>query len=86
MFDAKVATITLPSELEKFVGWGHSTYEQNCELAIQSDSKKLLMTHHDPRRNDKEVFKIEKDAQKYMLDKKSKITVKAAKEQVIFHV
>ncbi len=76
----------LPEELGRYDGWGHSTYEQDCRLAIESGSKKLLMTHHDPRRNDVGIFELEERAKNFMKKNNSSIKVRAAKEQVIYNV
>lgn len=40
------------------VGWGHSTFEQSLQLALDGGVKKLLFTHHDPTRNDYELESI----------------------------
>lgn len=74
----------LPSDLEKYKGWGHSTYIEASKLAIESDSKKLLLTHHDPRRNDRGVFELEIAAMEFIKNNKSSVNVKAAKEQVVY--
>lgn len=76
----------LPSELDKYKGFGHSTYEEASKLAIEADVKRLLLTHHDPRRTDKGVHAIEQKAIQFMKDQKSKIPVKAAKERIIYSI
>jgi ribonuclease BN (tRNA processing enzyme) len=30
------------------IGWGHSTYEADIELALKAGIKKIALTHHDP--------------------------------------
>ena len=52
------------TELKDRIGWGHSSYDQSIELAKSISAKKLVLFHHDPMRNDIELRKIEKDAQK----------------------
>jgi ribonuclease BN (tRNA processing enzyme) len=39
-------------EYERYRGWGHSTWEQAVELAAQVKAERLLITHHDPAKND----------------------------------
>jgi phosphoribosyl 1,2-cyclic phosphodiesterase len=46
-------------EYKKFKGWGHSTWEQAVEVAIQAKVKKLIVTHHDPDHNDDFLDSIE---------------------------
>ena len=45
------------------VGWGHSTYEAGAKLAAAADVKQLVLFHHDPRRDDAGVARIERRAQ-----------------------
>ena len=51
-------------ELEKYKGWGHSSWEQSIEVAQQANAKKLVLFHHDPFRSDDELYEIEQKAQK----------------------
>lgn len=44
------------------VGWGHSTYEAATELARRAEVSQLVLFHHDPRRHDAEVARIEERA------------------------
>ncbi len=52
------------SELKKYKGWGHSSWEQAIEVAKLANTKKLILFHHDPFRSDDELYEIEKQAQK----------------------
>lgn len=45
----------LEGEMPEYCGWGHSSVEQACELAIAADVKTLVLFHHDPRRTDEAV-------------------------------
>jgi phosphoribosyl 1,2-cyclic phosphodiesterase len=40
-------------EYPRFRGWGHSTREDAASAAQLAGAKKLLVTHHDPARNDR---------------------------------
>jgi len=50
-------------EYKKFKGWGHSSYEQAVEVAIQANVKRLIVTHHDPDHNDDDLDAMEKKCQ-----------------------
>ena len=47
-------------EFSKYVGWGHSTWQEAVRLAQVSNVKKLFIFHHNPENNDKIMNKIEK--------------------------
>jgi phosphoribosyl 1,2-cyclic phosphodiesterase len=51
-------------EYKKFKGWGHSTWEQAVEVAVQANVKKLIITHHDPDHDDDFLDSIEKECKK----------------------
>lgn len=36
-------------------GWGHSTYEDSAQLAVQGRVKRLVLFHHDPAHDDRRV-------------------------------
>ena len=48
-------TMYTSSEYGSFVGWGHSTYDQAVELALDADVERLVLFHHRPERSDDEV-------------------------------
>ena len=49
-------------EIEEKRGWGHSTAEKACELAIEAGVKHLVLFHHDPGRTDDSIALIEEKA------------------------
>lgn len=53
-----------PKELEKHIGWGHSSWEQAVQVANLAHVKKLGFTHHHVDRTDKQIDALEKKAQK----------------------
>jgi phosphoribosyl 1,2-cyclic phosphodiesterase len=50
-------------EYKKHTGWGHSSWEQAVEVAIQAKVKKLIVTHHDPDHDDDFLDSMEKECQ-----------------------
>ena len=44
-------------------GWGHSTWEAGVELIKDASADTLILFHHAPSRNDKQLVEIEKKAQ-----------------------
>jgi len=48
-------------ELQKHLGWGHSSYEYVYGLAVRAGVKKLVFFHHDPKRSDVQLEAIEKE-------------------------
>jgi len=53
-----------PEELKDKKGWGHSSWEQAIEVAVQAGVKKLALFHHDPEHNDAFLLNIEKECQR----------------------
>jgi ribonuclease BN (tRNA processing enzyme) len=45
-------------------GWGHSTFRMAAEVARKAQVKRLILFHHEPAREDKDVLSIERKAQK----------------------
>jgi ribonuclease BN (tRNA processing enzyme) len=58
IFDAQYT----PQEYTRKVGWGHSSWETAASIASILDVGKLVLTHHDPRRKDKEMDMIIEEA------------------------
>jgi len=52
-----------PEELAAHTGWGHSSWEQAVEVAVEAGVHKLVITHHDPDHDDAFLRQIEKAAQ-----------------------
>ena len=53
-----------PEELKDKKGWGHSSWEQAIEVAVQAGVKKLALFHHDPEHNDAFLLNIERECQR----------------------
>ena len=41
-----------PEELDTHRGWGHSSYEEAVELAVEAGARKLVLFHHEPEHDD----------------------------------
>jgi phosphoribosyl 1,2-cyclic phosphodiesterase len=70
----------LPEEISEHRGWGHSTFEEAVHLALEAGAKRLLLTHHDPRRTDKEVKHIVQRARKLVAGHRRAPKIDAARE------
>ncbi len=53
-----------PEELKDKKGWGHSSWEQAVEVALQARVRRLALFHHDPEHNDSFLLNIEKECQR----------------------
>jgi ribonuclease BN (tRNA processing enzyme) len=47
-------------EIDKFKGWGHSTWQEALELAARIKVKRLLITHHDPASDDAKLEALDR--------------------------
>jgi ribonuclease BN (tRNA processing enzyme) len=43
---------------EAKIGWGHGTFDHSIEMATRVGAKKLICTHHEPTRTDKELKQV----------------------------
>ncbi|PIN93417.1 hypothetical protein COU54_03100 [Candidatus Pacearchaeota archaeon CG10_big_fil_rev_8_21_14_0_10_31_24] len=55
-----------PEEYQTKKTWGHSNYEQACQLAAEAAVSRLYLTHHDPIHSDNFLKEMEGKAQHYM--------------------
>lgn len=56
----------LPEEIEQHRGWGHSTYEEVLDLARKAGVRHVILTHHDPERDDASCWAILERAREYI--------------------
>ena len=49
-------------DLHLYTGWGHSSWKEAVDVAIESNSKKLILFHHSPDYTDQQIDEIEKKA------------------------
>ena len=62
IFDAQ---FTLVENIEK-EDWGHSNFFCGIDMAIESDVKKLVFTHHDPAYDDRALWELFRKANEYL--------------------
>jgi ribonuclease BN (tRNA processing enzyme) len=67
-------------EYERHRGWGHSTYEDTVDLAIQAGVRELILFHHKPERTDDDLDRCVAHCQQLVADRGVAMTVVAAAE------
>jgi ribonuclease BN (tRNA processing enzyme) len=48
--------------MQRFKGFGHSTWQHGIELAKMAGTKSFALFHHAPSRTDEQLRQMEKDA------------------------
>ena len=79
-------TMFTSQEYDSFVGWGHSTYEDAVELAIEADVERLVLFHHRPERTDDEVDHCLAACRAMIASKGARLEVIAAAEGMSLYV
>ncbi|MFI5311962.1 MAG: MBL fold metallo-hydrolase [Gemmatimonadales bacterium] len=67
-------------EYDHHRGWGHSTYRDGVELALQAGVSTLVLFHHDPRRTDDEVDRRTEECRALVKERGGTMQVVAAAE------
>ncbi|MDH5716013.1 MAG: MBL fold metallo-hydrolase [Spirochaetia bacterium] len=70
----------LPEENKKYKGWGHSSFVDALNRAINAKVKSLIFFHHDPNRTDDQLDKISNHYRKILEEKNIPIRLYTAKE------
>ncbi len=73
-------TMYTNEEYPSFIGWGHSTYEDAVELAIDAEVERLVLFHHRPERTDDEVDRCMAACRALVVSRGSRLEVLAAAE------
>ncbi len=73
-------TMFTAEEYDTFVGWGHSTYEDAVEFAIEAEVERLVLFHHRPERTDDEVDQCLAKCRALVASKGARLEVVAAAE------
>ncbi len=51
-------------EFERYIGWGHSTWQEGVRLCDAAGSKRLVIFHHDPSHDDSFMDRVAEAAEK----------------------
>ena len=73
-------TMYTAAEYDSFVGWGHSTYTDAVELALEADVERLVLFHHRPERTDDEVDRCLESCRTLAASRGSRLEIVAAAE------
>jgi phosphoribosyl 1,2-cyclic phosphodiesterase len=68
------------AEYEHHKGWGHSTYADAVELAIEASVGTLVLFHHEPRRSDDQLEQCLAECQQMVQDREASLSVVLAAE------
>lgn len=71
-----------PEEYGARLGWGHTSYVDTCDLAIEAQVKRLVLFSHDSMHDDATVDRKLAHCQQIMRDRGAAIEVTAASESV----
>ena len=71
-----------PEEYPRFAGWGHSTFAESVELALESGAKRLALFHHEPDHGDGAVDEIAERAREIAARGGGRLEVVAAAENL----
>ncbi len=55
-------------EFDRFIGWGHSTWQEGARIASKANVKKYIIYHHNPDSNDRKMNFIHNQIKNYNLD------------------
>ncbi len=67
-------------EYDHHRGWGHSTYRDATELALETGVETLVLFHHEPRRTDEEVDLRTEECRALVKERGGQLQVLAAAE------
>lgn len=73
-------------EYQSHVGWGHSTYADGVELALEAGVEQLVLFHHEPRRSDEELDRRTKECEALVKARGGSLKVVAAAEGLTLYV
>ncbi len=79
-------TMFTAQEYDAFVGWGHSTYEDTLELALEAEVEKLVLFHHRPERTDDEVDRCVDKCRAVVKERGARLEVMAAAEGMTLEI
>ena len=68
-----------PEEYPRYKGWGHSTYAETVELALDAGAKRVALFHHEPEHADSTLDEITNTARE-LGDRRGRLEVVLAAE------
>lgn len=75
-----------PEEYPKFKGWGHTSMDVAIQNGHKANVKKLILTHHDPKRTDDQLDELLPVWQKYAKDHNMSLELSFAQEGKTYHI
>ncbi len=73
-------------EYGQYAGWGHSTFDEAVELAIEAGVETLVLFHHSPDRTDAELDACVEGCRQFVAARGATLTVLAASEGMTLRV
>lgn len=67
-------------EYDHHQGWGHSTFAEALDLAIEAGVEQLVLSHHEPRRTDDQLDQQVAACRQMVKDRGAAVEVVAAAE------
>lgn len=77
-------TMFTAAEYPRHRGWGHSTYEDAVELALEAGVERLILFHHRPERTDDDVDRCLEQCRMMVDERGGRLDVAAAAEGMKF--
>ena len=74
------------AEYRSHRGWGHGCVDHSVTLALQSEVKKLVLFHHDPDHDDRQVSALLRHARQLVARTQSRLKVDAAREGMLLQL
>lgn len=74
------------TEYEMHKGWGHSTYTESVELALEAGIKELVLFHHKPERSDDELDRCTEECRALVKKRGGALTIRTAAEGMTLDV
>lgn len=77
-------TMYTAAEYPRFRGWGHSTFDQVVELALEAEVERLILFHHHPERTDEDVERCLDACRETVVRRGGAVAIDAAAEGMLF--
>lgn len=77
-------TMYTAEEYTRYRGWGHSTYDEAVDVALEAEVERLVLFHHKPERTDAEVDRCLDACRELVVRRGGRLDVVAAAEGMTF--